>query len=118
MSEIIEQARQKLADEEKNFQGGQMEKVVYHEVSKTLRSFCDDERFARAIAESGKTLSDCCKAIMTDVHSGISDFEVYKRAAIFYFPTATVQFKMEIRLEESEDKGKPSGNIISLLDLI
>jgi len=101
-----------------------METVVYKDVAKTLISFCDDERFARAIAESEKTLSDCCKAIMSDVgHSGISDLEVYKRAAEFYFPTATVLFKMEICLDaqeelEREAAGKSSGNIVSLLDLL
>lgn len=124
MSDIIKQAKQKLADEEKNFKGGQMETVVYKDVAKTLISFCDDERFSQAILESDKTLSDCCKAIMSDVkHTGISDLEVYKRTAEFYFPTATVLFKMEICLDDPEElerqaAGKPSGNIVSLLDLL
>jgi len=126
MSEIIEQAKQKLTEETKSFKGGRMETVVYKEVAKTLTGFCDDERFASAIVESKKTLSDCCKTVLSDINGaggGISDIETYKRAVEFYFPTATVLFKMEIRLnaqEELERKaaGKPSGNIVSLLDLI
>lgn len=124
MSQIMEQARQKLAEEEKNFRGGQMEKVVYREVSKTLQNFCENERFASAILESRKTLSDCCKTILSDVKgNAISDIETYKRAVEFYFPTATILFKMEICLNEQEEEarkaaGKPSGNIVSLLDLI
>jgi hypothetical protein len=126
MTLMIEQAKQKLAEEVKSFKGGRMETVVYKEVAKTLTSFCESERFASAIAESEKTLSDCCKTILSDVNAAggaISDLETYKRAVEFYFPTATVQFKMEICLDEQEElkreaAGKPSGNIISLLDLL
>lgn len=66
--EYCEQARKKLADEEQSFSGGQKEKIVYKDVSRTLQSFCSEEWFANAILQSSKTLSDCCKEIMSHVH--------------------------------------------------
>lgn len=117
--EYCEQAREKLADEEKSFSGGQKEKIVYRDVSRTLQSFCSEEWFANAILQSAKTLSDCCKEIMSHVSgSGVSDFEVYKRAVEYYFPTATVKFKMEITLNDQKEDNPGNGQIISLLDLI
>ena len=117
MSELINQAKQKLDDEVKNFEGSNYANVIYKDVAATLKNFCDDERFAAAIIESNKTLSDCCKTSISDFSgSGISDLEVYKRAAEFYFPTATVQFKMEICLNGPEES--QSGKIVSLLDLL
>lgn len=117
--ECCELARTKLADEEKDFTGGQKERGVYKDVSKTLQSFCNEEWFANAILQSPKTLSDCCKEIMSHVSgSGISDFEVYKRAVAFYFPNATVKFKMEITLNGQGEDEPAKGQIISLLDLI
>ena len=126
MTLIIEQAKQKLAEEQKNFKGGRMETVVYKEVAKMLISFCDNERFASSIVASEKTLSDCCKAILSDISGaggGISDLETYKRAAEFYFPTATVLVRTEICLDAQQElqrsaTGKPSGDIVSLLDFL
>ena len=123
MSEIIEQAKQKLEDELKNFQGGSKEKTVSKPVCQTLCGFCDEEFFAQAVWDSGKTLSDCCKEIMNKVGSSVSDLDVYKAAVKFYLPTAEVKFKKEITLGgTAEDKGTgknaESEKIVSLLDFI
>lgn len=119
MSNYYDLARKKLVEEEKSFSGGQKEKVVYKDVSRTLQSFCGEEWFAKAVLQTSNTLSDCCKEIMSHVNgSGISDFEVYKRAVEFYFPTATVKFKMEITLNDQREDNPGNGQIISLLDLI
>lgn len=118
MSEIIEKAKKKFAEELKNFKGGQKEKTVSEPVYKTLTTFCNDnEEFAKAIVESKKTLSDCCKTILSDTNTGISDYEVYNRAVEFYYPTASIKFEMKLCLNEQEEETPHSG-IISLLDLI
>jgi hypothetical protein len=121
MSEIINQAKEKIAEQLKSIKGGRMEITVSKPVANVLTNFCDDERFALAIVESNETLSSCLKAIMSDVRGSVSDIEVYKRAAEFYFPKATVLFKIEICLdaqEEMERSAENSGNIISLLDFL
>lgn len=123
MSEIIEQAKHKLEDELKSFQGGHKEKAVSKPVCQTLQGFCNEEFFAQAVWDSGKTLSDCCKAIMGKVGSSISDLDVYKAAVKFYLPAAEVKFQMKITLSgtaESKAAGVNAGGekIVSLLDLI
>lgn len=123
MSEIIEQAKQKLEDELKSFQGGYKEKTVSKPVCQTLRGFCNEEFFAQAVWDSGKTLSDCCKAIIGKAGNSISDLDVYKAAVKFYLPAAEVKFKMEItRSGTAESKAvglnAGSGKIVSLLDFL
>ncbi|MDD3230981.1 MAG: hypothetical protein PHE09_17470 [Oscillospiraceae bacterium] len=122
MSELAEQAKQKLQDELKKFSGGSKEKAVSKSVCKTLDSFCNEEFFAQAVWDSDKTLSDCCKAIMSGAGSSISDLDVYKAAVKFYLPGADVKFKMEITMngtaESSAPESENSGKIVSLLDLL
>lgn len=123
MSEIIEQARQKLEDELKSFQGGSKEKAVSKSVYQTLYSFCNEEFFAQAVWDNGKTLSDCCSEIMSKVGSSVSDLDVYKSAVKFYLPSADVKFKMEITINDTADSTEQntkvgSGKILSLLDLL
>lgn len=123
MSEIIEHAKQKLEDELKSFQGGNKEKAVSKPVCQTLCGFCNEEFFAQAVWDSGKTLSDCCKEIMGKVGSSVSDLDVYKAAVKFYLPAAEVKFKMEITLSGTADGREDgvnadNGKIVSLLDLL
>ncbi|MBE6831692.1 MAG: hypothetical protein E7519_15950 [Ruminococcaceae bacterium] len=119
MSEIIEQARQKLADEVKKFQGGQKERVIYKEVAETLQSFCSEEWFAQSVMDSKKTLSDCCKTVLSDISDGgISDLEVYKRAVEFYVPGSTVKCQLSVCRNWDEAREPAGGSVISLLDLL
>jgi hypothetical protein len=117
MSEIIEQAKKKLAEEEKNFTGNQFGQVVYKDLSKTLQQFCEKEWFAEAIMKSNKTLSDCCKTILSGVNGGISDVETYKRAVEFYVPGSTVKCQLSVCRSWDEAR-EPTGGVLSLLDLI
>ena len=114
MSEMIDKAKDKLDKELKDFKGWKMEKAVSSHVAKTLKQFCSNEVFARAITLSAKTLSECCASIMKGVGGSISDIEVYRKAAQFYFPKAKIDFKMEIQVdgvnsevEEAANVGKP-----------
>lgn len=100
MSETIKRARRKLTEELKDFKGGNKETVVSSHVCKTLKEFCKEEDFAKAVVNSKKTLSDCCKEILSKCGNHISDFEVYKRATQFYFPGAKVNFTMSIKVDE------------------
>lgn len=121
MSEIIEQAKKKLEDELKNFQGGSKEKTVSKSVCQTLCNFCNEELFAQAVWDNDKSLSDCCKEIMSKVGGSISDLDVYKAAVKFYLPCADVKFKMQITLTGTADQNEADaagGKIISLLDML
>ena len=63
--------------------------VLWKPVYETLQNFCrQNEEFARAVEQSDKTLDDCMSALCKGIGSSISDLEVYKRAAQFYFPDA------------------------------
>ena len=123
MTKIQKDATDNITEQLKSFKGGQKETAVSKPVADVLINFCNDERFAQAICMSQETLSSCCKAIMSDVKNSISDIEVYKRAVEFYFPTATVLFKMEICLDAQEELErsaleKSSDNIVSILDFL
>ncbi len=123
MSEIISHAKQKLEDELKSFQGENKGKAVSKPVCQALCGFCNEEFFAQAVWDSEKTLSDCCKEIMSKVGSSVSDFDVYEAAVKFYLPSASIKFKMEITIDGttgSDGSGTKtdSGKIVSLLDLL
>lgn len=106
MSEIKKVAKEKIEAELKDFKGGEKEKIVSSNIATTLKNFCENEIFARAVIERGKTLSDCCSEIMKGVGKSISDIQLYRKAAIFYFPTAKIDFKMEILIDGEEMKSK------------
>lgn len=121
MSKVTKQAEEKLNAEIKAFEGDVYGKVVYKDLAATLKQFCGKDWFAQAIVDSGKTLSDCCKEILSDVQGGISDVETYKRAVEFYVPGSTVTCQMQV-VHNWEDVREPSaadsGEIVSLLDLL
>lgn len=118
MSEIIEQAKAKLNEEVKTFKGDPYGMVVYKDLAETLKQFCSEEWFADAILKSEKTISDCCKAILSDVSQGISDVEVYKRAVEFYVPGSTVKCQLSVCRSWNEAREPAGSAVISLLDLL
>lgn len=90
----------KLDKEVAEFKGDNKATVVHIPVADTLKSFCrQDAEFAQAIAQSDKTLSDCCSEIMKGVGGAISDIEVYKKAVQFYFESAEVEMHMTIKTD-------------------
>ncbi len=96
---MIKEAIKKIDKELKEFKGDQKAKAVSAYVAKILKKFSEqEEEFAQAIAQTDKTLSDCCKEIMKSVGNSISDIEVYKKAVSFYFPGAGINFTMTIDL--------------------
>ena len=53
-------------------------------------------------------------------HGGISDLEAFRRAAQAYFPGCAVEFRMEIRMSEHEQRGEAAADcaIIDLSDFL
>lgn len=95
--DIISLAIEKIKAEFSNFKGGTKEKAVSSYVSTILQDFCkQDERFAEVVYKFKRTLSDCCREVMTGVSSHISDIDVYRGAVKFYFPNSEIEMKMTI----------------------
>ena len=96
---IVSSATKKLDEEEKAFVGGFKAKLIFPHVCKTLRGFIDeDDRFAKVFANTARTVSECCAAIVDKSGDALSDLEVYRKAVQFYFPNADVEFKMNVRI--------------------
>ena len=119
-----EKAIAKLDAEVKAFRGDRHGEAVYKAVAEAMKGFCaQDGEFAQAIAETDKTLSDCCKEIMQGVGASISDIEVYRRAAAFYFPGADIRVEMTIDLcagataDEPKKPGRVQLDLMALLEL-
>jgi len=90
-------------------------KVICTHVADKLIQFAENKTFGLEIQKSENTLLDCCKAVTKNVEKHISDIEVYKKAVQFYFPSADIEFKMDIIIDN-----QPSNNnriSISLDDL-
>lgn len=119
MGQYFDQAKAKLDKEKKEGKYDRKGEAVLSSVVKTLKDFAgQEEEFAQAIVQGG-SLSDCIAAVMKGVGSSISDLEVYKREAAFYFPGADVKFSMRIDLapaaEQTDTKpDKPKGLLLDL----
>lgn len=94
-------AVERINKEQKNFKGDKYGNAVYTYVANSLRDFCNqDERFAEAVVKSNRGFAECIKSIMKGCGNAISDIEVYRRAAKFFFPDSEVSFVMTIKLGE------------------
>ncbi len=101
---IIEDALEKLDKESKAEIKDRYGKVIKTYVYNAVSGFCaQNETFAHAVVDGG-SLQDCIKHCTEGLHenTGISDIDVYRRAVQFYFPGATVDFKISIALDENE----------------
>lgn len=77
-------------------------KLVYE----TLVNFCQQNpEFAQAVEQTDMTLDDCLTAVCRGIGSSISDLDVYRRAAEFYFPGCVVEMALTIRMSEYEAEG-------------
>ena len=87
--------------------------MIFPHVVKTLRGFIEeDDRFADVFANTARTISECCAAVVDKSGDVMSDLEVYRKAVQFYFPNADVEFKMNVRITgaapSEEEMKKPS----------
>jgi len=94
---VSDDAAAKIAAELADFKGGNREKAVSKFVAETLTNFCmQNTRFAIAVKNTTRTLSDCCAEIMEGCGNSIPDLEVYRGAVKSYFPNADVRCVMDI----------------------
>lgn len=92
-------AVEKINEQLKEFKGDKYGKAVHTYVANTLSEFCEqDERFAEVVYKTKRSFSDCCAEIMKGCGNHISDIEVYRRAARFYFPNCEVEGIMTITI--------------------
>ena len=92
---------------------GNAQSFIAEITAQILLLFCEQEsEFAQAVEQSGKTFQQCLdhaiKGMVKIGNNGcLSDFDTYSRAAKFYFPGATVHFRMEIDLIGNADGTVP-----------
>ncbi len=86
-------------------------KAVGKYVVKVLTDFCrQNTEFAQAIVQSSKTVNDCVEAAVKGSGNSISDFDVYSKAAAFWFEGATVKFTMTLDLGDGGFSNIPEGS--------
>lgn len=62
---VVSAASKKLDEEEKAFVGSGRAKMIFPHVVKTLRGFIEeDDRFADVFANTARTISECCAAVV------------------------------------------------------
>ena len=123
-TETIQKAIVKLDDkDQRKAVKDRKASAIYSSVVETLKNFCSQNvEFAEAILQTDRTVGDCCEAIVKNVGNSISDIEVYRRAAEFYFPGSKVEFQMCLYMCEAE-KNQPqpeqkSAVILNLFDML
>lgn len=95
------EAIQKITAELAAVKGDKYYNALKKPVADALTEFCNQsEEFAQAVAQSDKSLTDCLASVCKGIGSSISDIEVYRRAAAFYFPGCVIDMVMSIRMSE------------------
>ena len=118
MNEYLEKVKESFEKSSKDNGLNRYAKAVLPSVKEALLSFCEQEQeFAQAIIESGKSLSECCTKITEGVSGSISDIELYRRAVQFYFDGADISFTMQINLCASVEDA-PKSMKLSIFDLM
>ena len=102
---FYEEAEKKLRGELPKITGAKEGAIKTAAMDALLNFARQEPEFAQAIAQGG-SFNDCMKAVCRGIGTSISDLEVFKRAAAFYFPGATVRFEMHIEL--AGETGTPS----------
>ncbi|MGN0592011.1 MAG: hypothetical protein ACI4JQ_02050 [Ruminococcus sp.] len=77
---------------------GRKELAIQNDTIKAVELFCEQHPEFRQAVEQGGSFADCLKHCVSGSGSAISDIEVFKRAAQFYFPEADVHFHMQVVL--------------------
>ena len=74
-----------------------------------LSSFAEQsEDFAAAVMAADKSLEGCVNALKVPQGDrvSLSDFDVYRMAAQYFFPDAVIEHRMEIKLPNSQTSAK------------
>ena len=102
---------------------GQVQKAIAPRTAEALNLFCTQSReFNQAVEQSDKTFQQCLDSIAKGINKTytVSDFDVFKSAAEFYFKGAKIRFEMHMDLDEvNEDTQLKSATLsISLNDFL
>lgn len=99
----MKSAIDKLMDESEHIKGVKQD-MLKIPVLNALCSFCEQEaEFAQAV-EQGGSFQECLDFIVKNCGKCISDMDAYSNAVKFYFPTAEIQFCMNIELNPQEQE--------------
>lgn len=118
-----EKAIEKLENEFK--QAGKMSakgQAVAGFVLNALKEFCrQNSEFAQAVVQCDKTVKECIEYTVKECKNSISDNELYRRAAQFYFPNAEVHVMVTIDLgdngfsnKQTEQNGESKPNVLGI----
>lgn len=110
-------AAQKLDYEQKDITD-RKEKVMAGPVAEALKDFCrQSSDFAKAVVEGG-SFHACMKEVAKGVGNYISDLDAYRKAALFYFPDASLEMKMTIKTAEAKGRKQKSGVVLDLTQFL
>ena len=101
--------------------GNAMQAFLAPYVIKALVSFCEQSsRFALAVVAEGKTVVDCMRKMKLPGRGlgYLSDFEVYRMAAQYFFEGADVNYQMSISLPNSQSNAKDGVLTLRIEDFI
>ncbi len=96
---------------------GQVQNVIAPKTAEALKLFCSQSKeFMQAVEQSDETFQDCLDRVTKKIGKSraVSDFEVFKLAAEFYFKGAEIHFDMRIDLGED----KPDDISVSMDSLL
>lgn len=113
------QAIQKIQDELGKYKGNLYGNAMKIYVAEKLQDFCQqNEEFAQAVVQGG-SFTDCMQAVIDKTRGNyISDLDVCRAAAEFYFPGCVVDFHMEIRMSKFEETQETGGILLRLEDFL
>lgn len=108
---MIQQALDKIDRQTRNVKLSPKANAVKTAVADVLRSFCEqNSEFAQALLQSGKTVGDCIEYTVSECGNSISDIDVFRRAAEYFFAGATVRFEMILDIGDGGFSNTPAEN--------
>lgn len=106
MMPIQEEAIRKIREERTDLKSDRLTFMRSY-IADTVCSFCEQSVvFAEAVMDEKKTLAGCLKSLGIEKEHYLSDFEVYSRAARYFFPDAIVEWTMKLRPPKNQTSGK------------
>lgn len=102
MSNIKSQAVEKIKQGLNTYKGNRYGDVMKGYVADTLAAFSEQNmEFAQAVIDGGD-FSACMGDVVKGIGSSISDLEVARKAAAFYFPGCDIKMEMTIYTSKFE----------------
>ena len=116
-----EKAKEQLIKECEEFKSGSRQaNATKTYVRDALISFCgQSEEFSRAVVDNAGKFKEACEAAVKGCGNCISDFDLYRKAAAYYFPGCVIEASMTIYMSKFDRKDQVENGIsLNLDDLI